>query len=58
MMKAHSNKAYNGKRGADCMEASAQYGVVLIAQMAENIDTPCSLSYVSGLEGLILTRPR
>lgn len=30
----------------------------LITWMAENIDTACNLSYVSGLKGLILTRPQ
>ena len=39
----------------DCMEPSVKYA--LIALMAENIETPYNLSFVSGLEGL-LTRPR
>lgn len=57
MKTAHCRRAYNGMRSVDCIEPSVQYVVVLIARMAENIDTPCSLSCVSGLEGLILTRP-
>ncbi len=56
MMSAHSMQAYNGMRTVDCMGPSVQYA--LIARMAENIDTPRGLSFASGLEGLILTRPR
>lgn len=56
MMTAHSRQPYNGARTADCMGPSVQYA--LIATMAENIDTPCRLSCASGLEGLILARPR
>ena len=54
-MTAHSRQAHNAMRTVGCMEPSVKFA--LIALMAENIDTPCNLSFVSGLEGL-LTRPR
>ncbi len=40
----------------DCMKPMVQ--CALIGRMAENIDTPCSLSCEIGLEGLSLTCPR
>lgn len=55
-MTAHRRQTYNGMRAVDCMGPLVRNA--LIASMAKNIDTPCSLSYVSGLEGLILTLPR
>lgn len=54
-MTAHPRQAYNGMRAVDCMGPLVQYA--LIAWMTKNIDIPCSLSYVSGLEGRILTHP-
>lgn len=50
---AHSRQTYNAMSTADCMEPSVTYA--LITWMAENIDTACSLSCVSGLKGLSLT---
>lgn len=54
-MTAHPRQAYNGMRAVDCMGPLVRNA--WIVWMAKNIDTPCSLSYVSGLEGLILTHP-
>lgn len=48
---AHSRQAHNGMRTEDCMEPSVKYA--LIALMAESIDTPYNLSFVSGLKGLL-----
>lgn len=48
---AHSRQAHNGTRTEDCMKPTVKYA--LIALMAESIDTPYNLSYVSGLKGLL-----
>lgn len=54
-MTAHSEEAHNGMKTVDCMEPLEKYA--LIALMAANIDTSRNLSFVSGLEGLLI-RPR